>query len=255
MEDVILMEWKFSPADYFEKEIRINRGNCELLFKKGIIEARIVPDSYSDKMGEEIQQEIEARLMGAQLITRKPYKLSKTSMYRLYPDGSRDITLFVESGKMTLKGGTADFVIKDKSGNIVSDSRQERIDRKQILGDLAAKNFSNNAAKSMLKSYQDSVSNPDNELVYLYEIRDALVKYFGSGKKAIRKLCLSSADWSRLGALSNNPPIKQGRHRGKSAGELRKATEEELRDVRRIANVFVEAFLVYIDKDEAGKER
>jgi hypothetical protein len=60
---------------------------------------------------------------------------------------------------------------------------------------------------------------------------------------------LNATDWSRLGRLANSEPLKQGRHRGKSAGGLRDASESELVEARNIARSFVEAYLMYLDKN------
>jgi hypothetical protein len=99
-----------------------------------------------------------------------------------------------------------------------------------------------------MKSYKAAVSDYSNELVHLYEICDALSKHFSGIKSAQTVLNLKKSDWSNLGKIANNEPLKQGRHRGKSIGELRDATEKELDDARNIAKKFVKAYLIYLKK-------
>jgi len=96
------------------------------------------------------------------------------------------------------------------------------------------------------------VNDPNNELVHLYEIRDTLSKKFGGENAACQALNISAAQWSRLGQLANNEPLRQGRHRGKNPGALRDATEAELTEARDITRQFVEAFLEYLERKNAG---
>jgi hypothetical protein len=101
---------------------------------------------------------------------------------------------------------------------------------------------------SMLASYNRAVNDPGNELVHLYEIRDALLTRFGGESIAQKTLAINSRQWSRLGQLANNDPLRQGRHRGKKLGELRDATESELKEARSIAFKMIEAYLNYLEK-------
>jgi pimeloyl-ACP methyl ester carboxylesterase len=81
---------------------------------------------------------------------------------------------------------------------------------------------------------------PDNELVHLYEIRDALTERLPDART---KLGITRSEWSRFGQLANDEPLRQGRHRGTNVGNLRDATEGELQEARRIARKMIEAYL------------
>ena len=91
------------------------------------------------------------------------------------------------------------------------------------------------------------MNDANNELVHLYEIRDALSRRFGGESPACQVLHISSTDWSRLGQLANSEPLRQGRHRGKNLGILRNATDAELTEARNIGRQFVEAYLEFLD--------
>jgi hypothetical protein len=82
---------------------------------------------------------------------------------------------------------------------------------------------------------------PANELVHLYEIRDALSEKFGSQSKARRELVITREQWNGLGALADRAPLREGRHRGKHPGRLRDATSEELNEARSIAKSMIHA--------------
>jgi len=94
----------------------------------------------------------------------------------------------------------------------------------------------------MLLSYDAGVRDPNNELVHLYEIRDALSTKFGGENSVRAALTITSAQWSRLGQLCNHEPLRQGRHRGKSGEAMRDASEAELAESRSIARAMIEAW-------------
>ena len=251
LEDVVVLEWKFSPSDYFEEPIHITRDDYVMSIHNGTAEARIRPLTYDkdQSMRDRLHAALNDRFLGVQLFSHKAYELSKSSMYLLHPDGRRDITVFPEPLVVRVSLGEPDIIVKDKDGNIISDSRQERIQKKQELAELAEKYRQKDPFfASMLQSYNDAVNDPDNELVHLYEIRDSIAKQFGGESKAQTVLGIARKQWSKLGKLANDEPLKQGRHRGKNPGELRDATEEELRVARNIARNLVEVYLNYLER-------
>ena len=248
-DDVIVLEWTFSPKDFFEDEITIQRDGYVLSIKYGEVEARIDPVIYDNehKMRDVLHKSLEDRFLGVQVLTHKPFELSKSSMHRLYSDGRKDVTIFPESISITCTMGSVDFIVKDKDGNVVSDSRKDRINKKLEIAELAERHSADIVAAALLKSYKSSVTDPANELVHLYEIRDALSSCFSGERSACDALNLDQNDWSNLGRLANHEPLKQGRHRGRSAGELRDATDAEINEARAIARNFVEAYLNYLE--------
>jgi hypothetical protein len=250
MEDIVVLEWKFSPPDYFEEPIHIKRDDYVMTISNGTVEARIRPELYDkdQSIRDRLHSSLNDRFLGVQLFSHKPYELSKASMYRLHRDGRKDITIFPEPILITVSMGEPDIIVKDKDGNVISDSRQERIQKKQELAELAEKYRQKDPfLASILHSYNEAVNDPDNELVHLYEIRDAIAKHFGGELAAKSVLGISGTQWSRLGKLANDEPLKQGRHRGKNPGVLRDATEGELREARSITRNLVEAYLDYLE--------
>jgi hypothetical protein len=99
----------------------------------------------------------------------------------------------------------------------------------------------------MLRSFNNAINDANNELVHLYEIRDALAKKYGGEDGTRKVLRITSAQWSRLGELYNDPSIRQGRHRGKASHPLRDATEAELTEARGLAAAMIEAHLDHIE--------
>jgi len=101
--------------------------------------------------------------------------------------------------------------VTDESGK-VRDTKQERIEQKRELGELATKYFpGDRLLMSTLTSYDTSTSDADNELVHLFEIRGALAAGFGSQAHACSTLRISKDEFDRLHHLCNNEPLRQGR--------------------------------------------
>ncbi|MBI5675369.1 MAG: hypothetical protein HZC48_06030 [Nitrospirae bacterium] len=249
--DIVVLEWTFSPSNYFEDEIHLKRDEYEMVIANGKVEAKVRSDAYdkNPNMRQELHDALNARFLGAQLLVHKLYELSDASMRRLHPDGRRCMTVFLPAGRISLSSGIVDLVLTDKNGNVVSDSKKDRIKKKQELADLAERH-QDPTTKSLLNSYQSAVNDPNNALVHLYEIRDTLSKKFGGESAACKVLNISNTQWRRLGHLANNEPLKQGRHRGKNPGKLRNATVEELTEARNLARHFIEAYLIYMESGQ-----
>jgi hypothetical protein len=253
MEDIVVLEWTYSPSDYFEETIHITHDKYEINIDGGKVQARIKPENYDKdhKMRDVLHDNLNARFLGAQLFTHRAYELSKASMYQLHSDGRKDYTLFAESCVMEMSLRTVDLIVKDKDGNVISDSRRERIEAKNRLSELTGKWCDKDPLVDyLLNIYSMSIKEPNNELVHLYEIREALSKRFAVEDAARKAIGVSNNKWRRLRQLANDENLRQGRHRGKSLGALRDATEEELKEARNIARNLVESYLEYLERQD-----
>jgi hypothetical protein len=249
-DDIVVLGWTFAPPDYFEEPIQIKRDDYVMTIGNGTVETRIMPELYDKDQGirDRLHSALNDRFLGVQVFSHKPYELSEASMYRLHRDGRKDVTIFPESCLIKVLMGKPDIIVKDKDGNVIGDSSQERIQKKQEWADLAEKyRKKDSVVASILRSYNEAVNDVDNEFLHLYEIREAIEKHLGGASAAQSILGICGKQWSRLGRLANDEPLKQGRHRGKNLGVLRDATEGELREARSIARNIVEAYLDYLE--------
>ena len=134
-------------------------------------------------------ESLNSRFLGAQILNRKPFELSRAPMSRIHPDGRRNQYLFPESIKVTATVGTPDLIVTGSNGKVKNDSRRKRIERRRQLAELVEKHRTQSPVLGgLLNSWNSSIHEPDNELVYLYEIREALSKEFGNEKEARRIL-------------------------------------------------------------------
>jgi len=245
MNDTYVLEWTFTPADYFEEPTDFSCEFCSIHVENGKAVARVPSDKYPDdhSVRNQLHGELDSRFMGAQVLSHKPYTLSKSNVSRLHLDGRKDVWAFVEGARIAITGGTVDFVLRGADGGVIRDTKQERVERRFEFSQLAARYINDPVANAILRSYAAAVKDPQNELIHLYEIRDALSKHFGGEATALAKGGLSQGQWSRFGRLANSEPLIQGRHRGKQPGALRNATTEELTEARDIAREMIRNYL------------
>ena len=250
MNAVVVLNWQFSPANYFGEPIRIDCHDHSMIIADGKAEARIGSAAYDEdsSMREALHEELEDRFLAAQLVDHRAYELSKSRMTRVNADGHKEVYVEDNIG-VSLRASIAIQVL-DKDGNVVVDSKRNRSEKiKSLQRPISAHRPTDVLLDSLLQSFHTAINDPGNELVHLYEIRDALGAKFGDERKAASALNISRGRWSRFGELCNTGPLRQGRHRGKSAGALRAATEGELEEARGIAQGMIEAYLQYLDRN------
>ena len=218
-------------------------------------EANVYSDVFENNptMKDDLANSLNARFLGVQILTHKPYQISKALMYRLHPDGSR-IAFFVQRpfGGIIF-GGRSEIIIGNKDGNVIVDTRRDRIERKKKLSELVE---NTSVLTPRLPSFLTAI-------IWLLEIRIMswyiftiflifIEKIWGNKNKSrkMRKLdaChalnISSEEWKYFERLANSEPLKQGRHRGMNPETLRSATESELDEARRIVRTFIEAYIL-----------
>ena len=250
MSAVVVLEWKFSPGDYFEKTIEISGQDYTMTIEDGRVEARIDSAVFeaSPRMRQALHKDLNARFLAVQLLTHRAYKLSRSTKTIIHPDGQRNVFVEPESVSMVMSVHPADISSYDQDGNIIFDTKRDRIEKKKNFAKLVASHHNIDAVlPSLLKSHDAAVHDPDNELVHLFEIREALSTKFGGKTAARTALGISKSRWSRLGQLCNNEPLRQGRHRGRTGGALRDATKSELSEARGIARALIEAYLWHLE--------
>ncbi len=250
----IQLEWKYSPKMYLEEPITIPCEACEggcLEIKDGVAIAKINPEKYhsNSSIREVLTRQIENQLYAVLIANHKDFDLSKTSRADIREDEKKNYYLKVEDIVLNIEAEAVDLITIDKYGDIVFDTKKERLDEQNHLACLIGNHRQDGVLDGMLKSFHQSRKDPDNELVHLYEIRDALSNKFGSKQNAINKLGTIKYEWDELGKLANDPRIKQARHRGKSAGALRDASTTELDKARKSAQLLIEKYLEYLSTE------
>jgi len=103
-------------------------------------------------------------------------------------------------------------------------------------------------AQHLIDFYSESIHKTDKILIALYDIYEALIKKFGDAKEIRNNLGVSAKKQKRLRVITNQLPLKQGRHSGKKISELRDVTNLEIEEAREIAKALLLNYLLFLDK-------
>jgi hypothetical protein len=244
MHNKTTLDFSYVPADMFEGETSVPVEQGAVVFSTGA--AILTLTAPANPVGTHLIQaataSIRAVLQARQVLTRRSFELRGPNITHHRENGGRDVVIIAGTGQLKITGFSADVRITSADGTVVRDTRIERlVHDRAFMQRLAAKAATSPTLRRMLESFSQSVSDPGNELVHLYEIRDAAVEHFDGDSQARKRLGISKADWSTLGRLANDEPLKQGRHRGKQIDGLRDATSEELGQARTIGRRILEA--------------
>ena len=243
-ETMVKIKWVFTPADFLEEKISLEREGYAVEIDNGEIWARMAESRFEAQPGirEMIAAELDAYFLGINLSRRKPFGIQGGTIIRIFPNGHTDTTLTVQGVTAHVHLGDVDLTIVDNDGR-VHDTRRNRIEAAKRIARLSVKHGGNPTLRKILTSYYNSVKDPSNELVYLYEIWEALKRELG--KKADKAIGVQSQYRKRLEKLACKNLI-QGRHRGRFL-RLRDATPEELNEARAIAQDMITKFLAYLE--------
>ena len=239
------LEYEYEPVDLFEDTYSTARQDFTVSLANGV--ATVTLTTPSDPVPELVEEAARSAVIGLlrlrQFQDRRRFDVKEPKTVHEYSDGRRNTAIGVGVGALIVTGFPAEFIITDPAGNVVRDSRAERIaEETRRLESLGPKLARSPLLSALVESFTASIDDPENELVHLYEILDAVATAFGSQTRARDALGITKAEWSELGRLANNEPLLEGRHRGEHRESgLRGATREELSTARTIALRVIDA--------------
>ncbi len=256
MNDTVVLEWSYTPESYFEDkfETNLSLGNDQykMVIKKGKIEVYISSSLYDNNhsVHNRIYDAINRKLKVLLLNKFEPLMISKSVLINSHSANDKKTRISYYDVVIDIRNASENIVHKDKNGNVVYDSHNVKMEKnKELIGLINRCESKDFFAISLLDCLYRATNNKSHELIHLYEVIEALSKKFGSQQSARQSLAISRKDWSRLGEIANDLPLKQGRHAGKKINELRDVTIAELIEARQLAQRFVKAYLNYLDVD------
>jgi len=239
------VEWTYLPLDFFEAPYRYPSTEYDLLIEAGkaVATLRVAQNPVGSQLENSIREHVKNVFAIRQLLVHRECDLEGPTFYQ-YAGGRQDVTVRASGvAAMAMVGCLSDIILTGAAGNVVQDTKAGRIAEDTSILDLLAPKLAHSPSlRSVVASYSRSVSDRSNELVHLYEVRDALKKHYGSEDKARVALSITRAEWQRLGVLANVEPLEQGRHRGNHAAGRRSATGSELQEAREIVRRWIIAF-------------
>lgn len=252
-EETVEIQWVYTPADFFYEKIERNCESYSVEIEGGRAIARMSAAFY--RPGGDFQHALAEELRSYfrlwQLDRRRVFEIRGPSVRRIHPDGRTDITICVDGIVCVSEVGEVNLISTDANG-VVHDARREHFEDMKGLVEHKLRHVSDPKAHRMLESHAGSIATPGEELAYLYEIWDALMKKFKGKNNALRVLGISPETKTRFYDLTCNLPLRQGRHRGRH-DTLRDATAEELDDARGIAKDMMEKYWRYLDDQQTAK--
>ena len=250
----LMLEGTYSPAGYLEESVTLERRDYTTTIKEGRIEVVFhhpepLPDTACQAA---VQREVTHVFQSQMVFTAKPWEMTGLTLRRHYPDGRADIWVSASSVFAVASVGGINVVISDADGNVIKDTRAERLADEQAFRDQCMQYAEDPLLKDLMVSFGRAVADPADRMTHLYEIRDALSRWFRSEKEAKNALGLTNKEWSDLGRIANSEPIKESRHRG-SHSALRPATEDEQDRVFAVARRMIRAYLDHLDRSSAAE--
>ncbi|MFI5384560.1 MAG: hypothetical protein ACHQ50_00405 [Fimbriimonadales bacterium] len=238
-------KYSYEPIDLFEEATTITTDIGVIVMDGGQATLNLAQptERVEPAFVEDATTTLRSALQARQLLIHRPFSLNGPTISHEGPDGRRGTVMMVMGARIAIQGYPPDVLVTDAEGQVIKDTRAERLSQdRDFVENLAARASGCPSLRRMLQSYSRAVSDPDDELVHLYEVRDAAAEPYSNEGAARSALGIGKADWSTLGRLANNEPLRQGRHRGRQSAELRNATEDELKNARRVACQIIAAF-------------
>lgn len=180
MKDAVQFSWEYSPTNFFEEEISVDLGSYSFTINNGLVTIHIDSILFEEQ-GESvlgsINNKIETYFTSAQVLNHRKYQLNNRAYVQHHLDGRKNMTIVPEPCVCHVSV-SADIIIGDAQGKVIYDSRQERLDQQRRFAELSIKFSSDKIVQSLLSSYNSSVNDASNELIYLYQIRESLLSFF-----------------------------------------------------------------------------
>lgn len=242
----IYFQWEYTPANYFEQEVRIDANEFSGFIKDGTVQVHPKPGSViSDELRELVAEEVKVCFQTRKMLKRAPYNLNGPVVCTETVSGTKRImfTTVVD----TAISGSIDFTVVDSEGNVISDSKKERIERESHFLDKVTRGAGRSKlVRALVQSYSNSVDDSANELIYLGEISEALEKEFGKISLVAKVLGVEQDRIGRLYNLSSKDGISTGRHRGRRITSLSKPPQEEISRAREVAKELIAAYASFV---------
>jgi hypothetical protein len=243
------MEWGYEPTTFFEAPIDepLSHGRLTAMAGKATYTLGTPADPLPPDIERSIEGEVDAYFKAWQVATGQTCTLGVTAVAQEAADGRRDVTAKIRGVAALVLGGASVDIVAEVGGKVIIDTRARRISVRQTFArSIAPKLPKSPVLRAMADSYLAAMAQPENELVYLYEILEAANEQHGGDHKTWEVLGIPRPDWRFLHEAACVWPLQQGRHRGQNMPNLRDATREELDKARAVARDVIEAFAARI---------
>src|SRR5215216_5058931 len=148
-------EYLYDPGDFFEAETVVASGHGTIVIDAGRSTLTLsTPSEPVDKMvSDSVTATVRAVFEARQLLTHRAFRLAGPNIIQYASDGARNIVAIAEPAAFSFVGHPVDFIITNPAGEIVRDSRAERIaEETAFIQSLASKVAQSSTLRRMLAS-------------------------------------------------------------------------------------------------------
>lgn len=240
----ITIHWSYKPLNFFKEKQELDFDDCTVELSEGMVIARLKSKKVTDvgKVADEITKPVQYLFWCTQFKINKPYSLSDHMTVMVADNTMEPVELTVavdpglrESSKVTVYDQHCDFMddsIEKSNCNIQRSLRWIQKDE---------------TARSLMESFHNSINEPQNTIIRLFDIRNTLQKKFHG--KARETLKIPEKTWNDFEELARDVSIQQSRQRRSHVDNItRKATNEELIMARKFARKMITSYFDYLEK-------
>lgn len=242
MKATVILEGTYSPKDYFEEPRPISGPQLTVNLNDGQLTATLECEADNPKddfhrIHNQIRKSIDRIFQFRQITKHTPFRFDTRSVRVTLSDGTT-------YGRTYSEPTPAIFTTTpyDTSPEAVKKAQKDE----KLITRAIKYGRDDETLDALITFLQRSITDPDQEISHLYDIRDALRKRFGTIGEARNKLSISQQQWKLLDDLANERGLEEGRHRGRHHTSLRKAKEEELDGARRIGRLMIYKYIHYL---------
>ena len=249
----VTLEGTYTPPDYLEEPVTVERPEYTTTIKKGRIQVVFHDPEPSPNQERRfaIAREVSQVFQSHMVFTLRPWEITSLTLHCRYPDGREGVSINVSAPGATGALGKVDIVTKDADDNVITDTRAERLADARVFESQRLRHAEDPLLENLIASFRRAVADPADRMTHLYEIRDALQRRFETKRGAKDALGLTDAEWGDLDDITNNQPIEESRHRGRYLVR-RPATEDEHNRVFAVARRMIRAYLDHLDRSSTA---
>jgi len=249
----IVIRWRYRPATllagwltiaFREGQIALDRGHAEL----SLFDRSSIPHEGWVLDATDLLSRV---LTSLSVKARSQFSLKHASVVTIDPTGNETDIRFPERSPLSSSADRLGQIVTETDARVTY-SRGASFDA--VLGSFAEDVIriggQDGAVGPMVKAIYESIADPKNAFVHLYEVLEILTASLGKREQVAEDLAVDEDDISELGRLANSEPLQEGRHRGQNFSGLRPATNDELEFGRNTALRLLCEYLERFDPDK-----
>lgn len=257
-DDIVRVEvvWEFKPLGYFKEPFTQTVLRHSLNFEEEKVWSHLPPETEISRGGtiDELTDRLRSIYKLVEVETRRKVEVPEPQIVRRLCSGRANYVLRVEGGSVTVIG-TGARLYTGTPEEIERKKAKERARRLRMAEQGASLGHDDPLLQRALTSFHTALRDAANEFIHLYDIREALKTFFGGDKETRDALGITKAEWNEFGKISNDEPIRQGRHRGKHYDVLRDATDDERLRARKFIRLLIGKYIGWLEvQEETGRE-